>query len=327
MLEGNNRNYKPYFLGFKGASLRTMITKAVITAAGLGTRLLSVTKVQPKEMLPVFAKAQGGAVCMKPIVQLVYEDLFRSGFRKFCFVVGRGQAIIREHFHPDPGLITILAKHGKNGLAKELEAFHEMLKQSQIEWVTQPSPRGFGDAVMRAKSFVSGDAFLVHAGDNFFISKDLEHLRDLMHTAQSLGPSATFLVRKVEDPSSHGIVEPAEEVKGVIRVKNVVEKPLRSTSRIGIMPVYVFQPDIFARLKEIRPGHAGELQLTDGIQRTIVSGKVVYAVRLDDRVIRIDVGSPAAYMEAQSLSYHHASMSVEGLEAARPDIAPIPEVV
>jgi len=327
MLEEHNRNYKAYFGAFNGACPRTMITKAVITAAGLGTRLLSVTKVQPKEMLPVFARAQSGAVCMKPIVQLVYEDLFRSGFRRFCLVVGRGQAIIREHFNPDPALPSILARHGKNGLAKELERFHEMLRQSRIEWVSQPSPRGFGDAVMKAKSFIGGDPFLVHAGDNFFISKDLEHLRNLLHTAQSLGPSVTFLVRKVEDPSSHGIVEPAEEVNGLIRVKKVVEKPLMSSSNIGIMPVYVFQPDIFARLKEVRPGYAGELQLTDGIQRTIVSGNAVYAVRLNEGVIRVDVGSPATYMEAQSLSYHHASVSAESLEDAGPNIAPIPEVV
>lgn len=303
-----------------------MISKAVITAAGLGTRLLSATKAQPKEMLPVFAKAQGGAICMKPIVQLVYEDLFRCGFRDFCFVVGRGQTIIREHFNPDPALPSTLARNGKNGLAEELEKFHEILEQSSIEWTTQPSPRGFGDAVMRAEPFVGDDTFLVHAGDNFFISKDIEHLRHLLQVAHSMSPSATFLVQQVQDPSSHGIVEPAGETDGLIRVRHVVEKPVMPSSKLGIMPVYVFQPGIIARLKEIRPGHAGELQLTDGIERSILSGGEVYGVRLDSNVIRIDVGSPSSYMEAQSLSYAHASMSSEKPDHARPNVAPVPEV-
>jgi UTP--glucose-1-phosphate uridylyltransferase len=303
-----------------------MISKAVITAAGLGTRLLSATKAQPKEMLPVFARAHGGGICMKPIVQLVYEDLFRCGFRDFCFVVGRGQSIIREHFNPDPALPSTLAKNGKNGLAEELKKFNEMLEQSSIEWATQPSPRGFGDAVMRAESFVGDDTFLVHAGDNFFISKDLEHLRHLLQVAHSLSPSATFLVQQVEDPSSHGIVEPEEEAEGLIRVRHVVEKPLMPSSRLGIMPVYVFQRGIFARLKQVRPGYAGELQLTDGIERSILSGGEVYGVLLDPNVIRIDVGSPSSYMEAQSLSYTHASMNLDNLDHSRPNVAPVPEV-
>jgi len=99
----------------------TLIKKGVITAAGLGTRLLSVTKAQPKEMLPVFARCKEGGVCMKPIVQLVFEDLYNMGIRDFCFVVGRGQRIIREHFTPDFSYLSILDKRGRNGLAKELE--------------------------------------------------------------------------------------------------------------------------------------------------------------------------------------------------------------
>src|SRR5207237_1165179 len=129
-LEVHSIHYKSFLVDYPKALIRTLIKKGVITAAGLGTRLLSVTKAQPKEMLPVFAKCRDGSVCMKPIVQLVFEDLYNIGIRDFCFVVGRGQRTIREHFTPDFSYLSILDKRGKNGLAKELESFHEMVRRS-----------------------------------------------------------------------------------------------------------------------------------------------------------------------------------------------------
>src|SRR5947208_4988952 len=139
-LELRSNDYKSFPCSVTRAVNSTLIKKGVITAAGLGTRLLSVTKAQPKEMLPVFARCKDGGLCMKPIVQLVFEDLYQSGIRDFCFVVGRGQRTIREHFTPDFSYLSILDKRGKNGLAKELDAFYEMVGRSRIQWVNQFEP-------------------------------------------------------------------------------------------------------------------------------------------------------------------------------------------
>ena len=108
----------------------------MIPAAGLGTRLLSVTKEQPKEMLPVFARGKSGEICLKPIVQLVFEQLYQVGFREFCFVVGRGKRAIEDHFTPDFSYISMLDSRGKNGVAEDLEAFSRWLRV--LLWSTMP---------------------------------------------------------------------------------------------------------------------------------------------------------------------------------------------
>jgi UTP--glucose-1-phosphate uridylyltransferase len=258
-------------------------------------------------MLPVFARCKDGGVCMKPIVQLVFEDLYQLGIRDFCFVVGRGQRTIREHFTPDFSYLSILDKRGKNGLAKELEAFYEMVGRSSIEWVNQAEPRGFGDAVMKAEEFVRSEAFLLHAGDNFFVSKNRDHLKRLVDANISLHANAVFLVQAVKDPQFYGVVEAIGETNGLVHVKRLVEKPEAPASNLAIMPAYIFRPTIFSALRETRPGYGGELQLTDGIQRMIEGGLEVYAVDVNSTAVRLDVGSPSLYMEAQTQSYKYAT--------------------
>ena len=264
---------------------------------------------------------------MKPIVQLVFEDLYQSGIRDFCFVVGRGQRTIREHFTPDFSYLSILDKRGKNGLAKELDAFYEMVGRSRIQWVNQFEPRGFGDAVMRAEEFVASEAFLLHAGDKFFLSKNRDHLKRLVDAGVSLRPNALFLVQSVKDPQFYGVVEAIGETNGLIRVKRLVEKPESPASNLAIMPAYVFQPTIFSALRETRPGYSGELQLTDGIQRMIESGFEVYAVDVNSDAVRLDVGSPELYMEAQIQSYKCAKNDWSSIEQEQPHNFRIPKTV
>ncbi len=264
---------------------------------------------------------------MKPIVQLVFEDLYHVGFREFCFVVGRGQRTIRDHFTPDPSLLSILDGRGNNGLAKELEVFYDMVDGSRISWVNQPEPRGFGDAVMRTENYVDGERFLLHAGDNFFISKNLDHLKRLLNLAETVGTHTVFLVQEVQDPSRHGVVEAAGESNGLIQVRHVVEKPKSPVSNLAIMPVYTFQPTIFGALRETRQGYGGELQLTDGIEKLIEREVAVYGLNVNSRAVRLDVGSPDSYLEAQLLSYRYASEVRRGLDQDRPHLAPVPETV
>jgi UTP--glucose-1-phosphate uridylyltransferase len=284
-----------------------VLRKAVIPAAGLGTRLLSVTKEQPKEMLPVFARAKNGDLCLKPIVQLVFEQLHQVGFREFCFIVGRGKRAIEDHFTPDFSFVSKLDSKGLDGPAGELEAFYKMVDGSTVSWVNQSQPRGFGDAVLKAKSFVGDDRFLVHAGDSHFISRNAEHLRRVVRMSEESKADALFLSMEVEDPSRFGIVEGEMMADGLVKVKRLVEKPANPASKLAIMPVYVFGSKIFRALEDTKAGFAGELQLTDGIQQMVDWDLNVYTTKLASSEIWLDIGSPDLFWEAQNLSHKHYS--------------------
>jgi UTP--glucose-1-phosphate uridylyltransferase len=284
-----------------------VLRKAVIPAAGLGTRLLSVTKEQPKEMLPVFARAKNGDLCLKPIVQLVFEQLHQVGFREFCFVVGRGKRAIEDHFTPDFSFVSMLDSKRLDGPAGELEAFYKMVDGSTVSWVNQSQPRGFGDAVLKAKSFVGDDRFLVHAGDSHFISRNAEHLRRVVRMSEESKADALFLSMEVEDPSRFGIVEGEPMADGLVKVKRVVEKPTKPASKLAIMPVYAFDSNIFRALEETKAGFAGELQLTDGIQQMVEWDLNVYTTKVASSEIWLDIGSPDLFWQAQNLSHKHYS--------------------
>ncbi len=285
-----------------------MLQKAVIPAAGLGTRLLSVTKEQPKEMLPVFARGKSGELCLKPIVQLVFEQLYGAGVREFCFVVGRGKRAIEDHFTPDFDYVSMLDSRGKDGPAGDLEAFYKMVEASTVVWVNQPEPRGFGDAVLKAKSFVGGESFLVHAGDSHFISKDAGHITRVVKMGGDLGADAVFLSHEVADPRAFGVVDGEVVGEGVVRVKHLVEKPDRPLSNLAIMPVYMFRPSIFKALEKTVAGTGGELQLTDGLQTMIQSGLKVYSAKVAPGEIWLDIGSPDTYWNAQNITHKHYSL-------------------
>jgi len=284
-----------------------LLKKVVIPAAGLGTRLLSVTKEQPKEMLPVFARGKNGDLCLKPIVQLVFEQLHQVGFREFCFIVGRGKRAIEDHFTPDFSYVSMLDSKGKDGPAEDLENFYKMIDGSTVVWVNQSEPRGFGDAVSKAKSFVGEDKFMVHAGDSHFLSKDADHLRRVMRMSEGSRANAMFLSMEVEDPKRFGIVEGETVENGLVKVKHLVEKPLKPASKLAIMPVYVFDSNIFKALEATKAGFAGELQLTDGIQKMVDWNLKVYTTKVGSDEIWLDIGSPDLYWQAQNLSHKHWS--------------------
>jgi len=282
-----------------------MTRKVVIPAAGLGTRLLSVTKEQPKEMMPVFARNNSNSLCVKPLVQLLYEQLYGFGFREFCFVVGRGKRAIEDHFTPDGEFINQLNNEGKNKLAYDLEAFYKMIKGSTVIWVNQPEPRGFGHAVLAAKSFISHEPFLVCAGDTYIISHNGHHLKRLVETHLKCKADATLLLQCMKDPKGYGIAKAKEVKNGVFEVQRVVEKPEKPPSNLALMPIYMFNPTIMTALEKTSPGFGGEIQLTDGIQKLIDWDQRVYAVKLREDEIRLDIGTPETYWEALSLSYKH----------------------
>jgi len=277
--------------------------RVVIPAAGLGTRLLSATKEQPKEMLPLFARDSKGARCLKPLVQLIFEQLFMLGAREFCFIVGREKRMLEDQFTPDEAYVTRLRQRGKREEANELNDFYKKISASRIVWVNQSEPQGFGHAVLQSQPFTSGESFLVHAGDTFIVSKPPFTIEKMILTHAKATSDVTMLLREMRDPRQYGVAE-ITRGKRELTVLRVVEKPLRPRSKFAILPLYVFNASIFDALKHTSPDKRKELQLTDAIQRLIDDRRKVRAIKLRRDAIRLDIGTPETYWEALGLSYH-----------------------
>ncbi len=280
-----------------------MVNKVIIPAAGLGTRLFPATKEQPKEMLPIFTTSANGDLLVKPVVQLVFEQLHEAGFKEFCFIVGRGKRGIEDHFTPDAACVRNLEGMGKNGQAMDLENFYRKLSSSTVMWVNQPEAKGFGNAVLMAQPFVQNEKCLVHAGDSCIISKDMDYIKKLLDAYEKFKADAAFLVLEIKNPREYGIVEGDEIEEGIFKVRAIVEKPGKPKTNLAVIAVYVFNPIIFKALEATKPGRNGEIQLTDAIQKLIEWGLGVYAVKLDKNYSHLDIGSPERYWEALELSY------------------------
>jgi UTP--glucose-1-phosphate uridylyltransferase len=275
-----------------------MIRTTIIPAAGLGTRLLPATKQQPKEMLPVFVRDSKGLVLLKPLIQLVFERLYDSGLREFLFVVGKGKRSIEDHFTPDNGFTEQLRRLAKPRLAYEMEQFYRRVRSSNIVFINQPEPLGFGDAVLRAKPFTCQKPFIVHAGDDLIISRDAAYFRRLAEAFSVHEADAAFCVQKVMDPTKYGVIEGDRIGHGIYRVRHVEEKPRRPKSRVAIVALYAFNERIYHYLERVRKCHDHELELTDAIEGLVEDGGKVYAVELNPNETRIDIGSPESYWNA-----------------------------
>lgn len=282
-----------------------VVRKVIIPAAGLGTRLFPATKVQPKEMLPIFSKSASKDISVKPMVQVVFEQLYSAGLREFCFVVGRGKRANEDHFTADPSSIKTLNGTGKSSQAKDLEDFYEKLNDSTIMWVNQSEPKGFGNAVLMAKPFVQNETCLVHAGDGCLLSGEMDYVKRLLDAFERFRADAAFIVLDIKDPKQYGIVEGTEIEKGIINVSAVTEKPEKPKTNWAIMAMYVFNPVIFKALEATKPGKNGEIQLTDAIQKLVEWGLKVIAVKLDNTYQRLDIGTPEVYYDALNTSYKH----------------------
>jgi len=279
-----------------------VIKKAVIPAAGLGTRLLPTTKELPKEMMPIFYKRRGETI-LKPTLQIIFEELYDAGIREFCFIVGRGKRAIEDHFTPDYNFLEHLRKKGKEVVAEDIEEFYEKIDNSVLVFVNQPQPRGFGDAVLKAKAFVGNEPFIVHAGDAIIFSENNEHLKKIINVFYHKKAEAVFLLKEVEDPRIYGVIEPGEEEEDVIEVRRIVEKPEKPPSNLAVVPIYAFDPVILKALEKTGPGKRGEIELTDAIQKIIEWNFKVYAIKPPKGQIWLDIGTPQNYWKALQISY------------------------
>jgi UTP--glucose-1-phosphate uridylyltransferase len=248
----------------------------VVPVGGLGTRLLSATKEQPKEMLPIFSAGEDGSMSLKPLVQTIFEQLFDSGIREFYFVVGRNKRAIEDHFTPDPEYLRHLNGQNKISQTLQLENFYRKIETSTILWVNQAEPKGFGHAVLQTQKLVVQETFLVHAGDTLIKSKNKAILTRLTEAYTACQAEAMLTLQELDNPQQYGVAE-TTEMSNFLNVKRVVEKPSKPASKLAIMPIYIFKPSIFEAIKATHPGKGGEIQLTDAIQRLIDAGHSVRA--------------------------------------------------
>jgi UTP--glucose-1-phosphate uridylyltransferase len=279
--------------------------KAVLTAGGIGTRLLPFSKEIPKEMCPIITHDVDGSVQVKPIIQAIFEQLYLEGVRDFLVVVGRGKRAIYDHFTPDQGFLDFLSRKGKgsNGLAE----YYAKLGASNMVFISQPEPLGFGDAVLRARPYVNG-TFLVHAGDTLILSDD--YLARLTKVHKAHNADATLLLQDVPDPRPYGVVVGQDLGEGVVRVKSAEEKPEKPKTNTAITAIYLFEDTVFPLLAAAKPTTSGEIQLTDAIQALCVSGKVMgLKLRADEP--RLDIGSPGTLMEALQLSSKYLGVKLD----------------
>jgi UTP--glucose-1-phosphate uridylyltransferase len=263
------------------------VRKAIIPAAGLGTRFLPATKAQPKEMLPIVDK---------PTIQYIVEEAIASGIEDIIIVSGRSKRAIEDHFDKSYELEETLLKKQKMELLEEVQAISNM---ANIHYIRQKEALGLGHAIACAKSFIGNEPFAVLLGDDIVQSekpclKQLIEVFDRYHSSVvGVQPVAD------EDVSKYGIINPnGHEIEsGVINVQSLVEKPKveNAPSNYAIMGRYVLRPEIFDILENLPPGAGGEIQLTDAINQM---NKTQAVLAYHFKGLRYDVGDKLGFIKA-----------------------------
>ena len=263
------------------------VRKAIIPAAGLGTRFLPATKAQPKEMLPIVDK---------PTIQYIVEEAVASGIEDIIIISGRGKRAIEDHFDKSYELEETLAQKEKFEVLKEIQAISNMVN---IHYIRQKEPKGLGHAVACASSFIGNEPFAVLLGDDI-VHSDEPCLKQLIETYEKYECSIIG-VQKVsdEDVSKYGIIAPKNKFlkNDIIQIETFVEKPTlnEAPSNHAIMGRYILQPEIFSILETLEPGAGGEIQLTDAL---IELNKQKPILAKEFSGIRYDVGDKLGFVKA-----------------------------
>jgi len=264
---------------------------AVVPVAGRGTRLLPLTKSQPKEMLPVGRK---------PVVQYVVEELARCGVSRLLFVTGPGKTAIENHFDIDAELVGHLRETGKEELLAELAFEREDL---QYFYTRQRRQLGLGHAVLCARPLVGREPFVVALGDSIIgIGAQSRVVRSMVEHFDAQRADAVIALEEVPPPEvvHYGVAKPRGEARDVFPLDDLVEKPEvdEAPSNLAVAARYVFRPEIFDCLAETPPGKGDEIQLTDAIRMLIRQGGKVLGVRLGPAEQRFDIGNFESYFQA-----------------------------
>jgi UTP--glucose-1-phosphate uridylyltransferase len=264
----------------------TKVRKAVIPAAGLGTRFLPATKAQPKEMLPLLDK---------PAIQYVVEEAVRAGLTDILIITGRGKRSIEDHFDRSIELEQFLESKGK---FDELKQVREITDMASIHYIRQRDPLGLGHAVAVAEEHVGDEAFAVLLGDDIMTESN-PLLSEMLRVHERYGRSVLAAMEVSRDEVSlYGCIEPEfVEEDRLARVLSVVEKPTpeKAPSNLAAIGRYVLTPEIFGAIRELEPGVGGEIQLTDAIN-ALAQEQAVYAYVFEGG--RYDVGNKLDYVKA-----------------------------
>ena len=261
------------------------IRKVVIPVAGWGTRSLPATKNIPKEMLPIYNK---------PVIQYVVEEAQRAHIKDVIFVTNRDKNVIEDHFDHNLQLEDLLERSGKLDKLEEVRRVAEMVN---ILSVRQKRQLGLGHAVLCARELVGDEPFAVMVGDDLMFS-GVPGIGQLIEVAMAEKmPVIGVMEVPWEKVSRYGIIDGEEVAPGVYRVRDMVEKPKRedAPSRMAIVGRYVLTPDIFDYLEKVKPGHGGEIQLTDALQ-AMAKDRGMMAVRMAG--MRFDAGDWAEFLSA-----------------------------
>ncbi len=261
------------------------VRKAVIPAAGMGTRFLPATKAQPKEMLPIVDK---------PTIQYIIEEAVASGVEDILIVSGRGKRAIEDHFDKSYELEDILRRKGE---AELLELVQSISNLANANYVRQKEPKGLGHAIYCARSFIGDEPFAILLGDDI-VDSSVPCLKQMIDVYEEYG--ATVLgVQQVPDSevSKYGIIKGELIGDRVYRVEDMVEKPdiESAPSNVAILGRYIVTPDLFTYLENAAPGKGGEIQLTDAL-RAMLATSPVFAYDFIGK--RYDVGNKLGFLEA-----------------------------
>ena len=261
------------------------VRKAVIPAAGLGTRFLPATKSQPKEMLPVIDK---------PTIQYVIEEAVRAGITDILIITGRGKRAIEDHFDRNFELEFYLEQGKKDEELEQVQAISEM---ADIHYIRQRDPLGLGHAVSVARQHVGSEPFAVLLGDDIMVD-DTKLLRSMLEVYDRYGRSVVAVLEVArEDIKNYGCVTPEVMEENLVRVRSIVEKPKpeEAPSNLAVIGRYVFTPEIFDALDRITPGAGGELQLTDAIG-LLLESQTVFGLSFETG--RYDIGKKIDFLRA-----------------------------
>lgn len=261
------------------------VRKAIIPAAGLGTRFLPATKAQPKEMLPIVDK---------PTIQYIIEEAVASGIEEILIITGRNKKSIEDHFDKSVELEMELEKAGKQEMLDLVKGISDMV---DIHYIRQKEPRGLGHAIHCAKSFVGNEPFAVMLGDDV-VESEVPCLKQLIDCFNEY--KTTILgVQTVapENVDKYGIVDGIHIEDRVYKVKRLVEKPEveEAPSNVAILGRYIITPKIFEILENTKPGKGNEIQLTDALE-TLIKNEAMYAYDFEGR--RYDVGDKLGFLQA-----------------------------
>ena len=264
------------------------VTKAVIPAAGLGTRVLPATKAQPKEML---------VIVDKPSLQYIVEELVESGITDIVIVTGRNKNSIEDHFDFSYELENTLQKENKIGLLEKVEKLSSM---ANIFYVRQNHPLGLGHAILKAKPFIGDEPFVIALGDDIVYNPERPVAKQLIENYEKYGASIVGCQEvALEDVSKYGVVKPTENLdKNTVAISDFVEKPSKeeAPSRLACLGRYLLDGKIFDYLEETKAGKGGEIQLTDAILKMLQGGEKVVAYEFQGK--RYDIGNKFGLLKA-----------------------------